>query len=271
MTELSDELLVAYVDGQLARKQASAIDKVLAQDDVIAKRVAALGEAHRRLETAFEAVLAGEEADASSRPIPPSPGLLLPWDMLVKGGVAAAGLVVAIGLIFAGHGWPLDPPDILHPRASSADTATEYVGSLPDWREEVARAQVLISRASLEIGLDSQGNRDLMAVTLQRAIGTELAPPDLSAQGFRFVRAQLLNFGGEPLAELLYLGPSGAPLALYAKKGGEGAAPQAKRYGGLTGIAWSEAGLDYLLAGEGDEPSLLRLARAVQTGVKPAR
>jgi anti-sigma factor RsiW len=269
MTELSDELLVAYVDGQLARKQTSAIDRVLAQDDVIAKRVAALRQAHRRLEAAFEAVLAGEEADATLRPIPPSPGLLLPWDTLIKGGLAAAGLVVAIGLILAGYGWPLDSPDLLRPRANSADT--EYVGSLPDWREEVARAQVLLSRAGLEIGLDSQGNRDLMAVALQRAIGTELAPPDLGAEGFRFVRAQLLNFGGEPLAELLYLGSSGAPLALYAKKGGEGAASQAKRYGTLTGIAWSQGGLDYLLAGEGDEASLLRLARAVQIGAKSAR
>ena len=42
MTELSDELLVAYVDGQLARKQTQAVDKVLEQDDVIAKRVYAL-------------------------------------------------------------------------------------------------------------------------------------------------------------------------------------------------------------------------------------
>ena len=33
------------------------------------------------------------------------------------------------------------------------------------------------------------------------------------------MRAQLLRFGGEPLAQLLYLGTSGAPLALYAKKG----------------------------------------------------
>ena len=29
MTELSDELLVAYVDGQLVREQTSAVDKVL--------------------------------------------------------------------------------------------------------------------------------------------------------------------------------------------------------------------------------------------------
>ena len=61
MTELSDELLVAYVDGQLARKQTHAVEKVLEQDDVIARRVKALQDAHSRLEAAFEAILAGEE------------------------------------------------------------------------------------------------------------------------------------------------------------------------------------------------------------------
>jgi anti-sigma factor RsiW len=43
MTELSDELLVAYVDGQLARKQTRAIDKVLEQDDVLDARVTRWG------------------------------------------------------------------------------------------------------------------------------------------------------------------------------------------------------------------------------------
>ena len=39
MTELSDELLVAYVDGQLAREQTRAIDRVLEQDEVGARRL----------------------------------------------------------------------------------------------------------------------------------------------------------------------------------------------------------------------------------------
>ncbi len=42
MTELSDELLVAYVDGQLVREQTRAVDKVLEHDDVVARRVEAL-------------------------------------------------------------------------------------------------------------------------------------------------------------------------------------------------------------------------------------
>ncbi|MET0347239.1 MAG: hypothetical protein ABW031_01830 [Methyloceanibacter sp.] len=255
MTELSDELLVAYVDGQLAHKQSSAIERVLAHDDVIARRVAALKKAHRRLEAAFDAVLAGEEEAAVSHPVPPSPGLLIPWHTLIKAGLGAAGIVLAVGLFIAGYGWPNSGPDRM---ASGADG--DHVGSVPhDWREEVLRAQALLGRASLEIGLDSQGNQDFIAFH----IGTAFAPPDLAEEGYRFARAQILNFGEEPLAQLLYLGASGAPLALYVKKGGADAAPEAKRYGALEGVAWSQGGVAYLLAGESSKP-LAELAETIR-------
>jgi anti-sigma factor RsiW len=261
MTELSDELLVAYVDGKLAGKQSSAIEKVLAHDDVIARRVAALKKAHRRLEAAFEAILAGEEAKAASHPIPPSPGLLIPWHTVVKAGLAAAGIVLAAILFIAGYGWPFADADRQRAQAPEMD----YVGSLPqDWRDEVVRAQALLDRASLEIGLDSQRNPDLVAFQLARAIGTALAPPDI--KGHRFARAQILRFGDEPLAQFLYLGKSGAPVALYAKKGGDDAAPSVKRYGPVVGVAWSQGGVAYLLAGEGEDAALLTLADGIRKG-----
>ena len=261
MTELSDELLVAYVDRRLGHKQTSALEKVLAQDDVIARRVVALKGAHRRLEAAFEAILAGEEAEAAYRPVPRAPGLFIARETLLKGGIAAAGIVVAAGLLLAGYGWPLAAPEF-----AGRPAATEIVGSLPDdWRKEVARAQGLLSRASLETGVDSQSNPDFIAFQLGQAIGSKLTPPDLTAQGFRFTRAQILTFGGEQLAQLLYLGQSGAPLALYAKQGGESAAPQVTRHGAITGVAWTQEGVDYFLAGDGDEASLLRLAEAVRS------
>ncbi len=78
------------------------------------------------------------------------------------------------------------------------------------------------------------------------------------------MRAQLLRSGDEPLAQLLYLGTSGAPLALYAKKGEGTAAPSFKRYGALGSVAWSQGGIAYLLAGEGDEASLMKLAEAIR-------
>jgi len=121
MTELSDELLVAYVDGQLARKQTRAIDKVLEQDDVLDARVTALKHAHARLEAAFEAILAGEEAEISEVVAPPpEDGFWVPWRTF-KIAAASAGLVVAMALALLGYGWPLSVPGIgAAPGATSA-------------------------------------------------------------------------------------------------------------------------------------------------------
>jgi hypothetical protein len=93
MTELSDELLVAYVDGQLAREQTRAIDKVLEQDEVVARRLDALKEAHGRLEAAFEAILAGEMVEVLVSPTLPPPikrkrRISLPWIGLAVVGMA---------------------------------------------------------------------------------------------------------------------------------------------------------------------------------------
>lgn len=117
MTELSDELLVAYVDGQLARKQTRAVDKVLEQDDVLGARATALKEAHDRLEAAFEAVLAGEEAEVSAlSPLENEDGFWVPWRTF-KFAMASVGIAAALVLAALGYGWPLsglsfssDPP-----------------------------------------------------------------------------------------------------------------------------------------------------------------
>jgi anti-sigma factor RsiW len=260
MTELSDDLLVAYVDGQLAGKQSLAVDKVLEQDDVIAKRVVALKRAHGRLEAAFDAILAGEEADV--RPAPHASGVFISWSALVQGSLATAGMALSIALLLAGFGWPLSLPEF---GSASGASDPEIVGSIAPWQEEVARAQALIGRDTLEVGLDSQGNLDLAAFQLTQAIGAELILPEFGPQGFKFVRAQLLRWDNAPLAQLLYLGASGAPLALYAKKGEGDAAPAYQRYGDIGGVGWTQAGVTYLLAGEQSASELLGLAETIRT------
>ena len=104
MTELSDELLVAYVDGQLAREQTRAIDRVLEQDEVVARRLDALKEAHGRLEAAFEAILAGEMVEVLVSPTLPAPikrkrGISLPWI-----GLAVVGIGIVLATLVGGYG-----------------------------------------------------------------------------------------------------------------------------------------------------------------------
>jgi anti-sigma factor RsiW len=257
MTELSDELLVAYVDGQLARKQTRAVEKVLDQDDVLAARVEALKHAHARLEAAFEAVLAGEEAEVSAASASVQEGLVIPWGV-AKTAFAGLGLAAALALAVAGYGWPLALPNVFQ-------AAPEAAG----WQEETVRAQALLSRESLEVGLESQANYDLVAFQLAHILGTGLKFPNLDAQGFRFVRAQPLRFGDAPLIQILYLGTKGGPLALYAKKGEGSDTLTPGRYGAINTVAWAEAGVSYLLAGDVEDALLMRTATRIKLEPAP--
>jgi len=107
MTELSDELLVAYVDGELVREQTRAVDKVLEHDDVIARRVEALKDAHGRFESAFEAILAGELIEILAAPMLPPRPKRKRGNGLAKIGVAVVGIGIALAALVGGYGWPL--------------------------------------------------------------------------------------------------------------------------------------------------------------------
>ncbi len=216
MTELSDELLVAYVDGQLARDQTRAVDKVLDQDDVVARRVEALKQAHSRFEFAFEAILAGEVSELmANAPSLPPPVRRRRSNGLAKIGLVTAGLGLGLFALVAGYGWPLALPErATLPQAGDMSPATGA------WQDEAVRAQSLLSRDSVAVGAESQGNFDLVALQMAQVISPAVKIPNLEAQGFKFMRGQLLRFDGEPLAQLLYLGAGRAPLALYARRGG---------------------------------------------------
>lgn len=264
MTELSDDLLVAYVDGQLARKQTRAVEQVLDQDDVLAARVDALKHAHARLEAAFEAILAGEEADVSAITVPEVEGLVIPW-RTVKVTLAALGIAAAAALAIIGYGWPLSLPgqsSTLEVTPPPAEIATVTGG----WQEEATRAHALLSRDTVQVGLESQANVDFVTVQLARMLGADAKLPNLEAQGFLFKRVQALRFGNEPLAQILYLGLKGAPLALYAKRGaGDGTSVlTAGQFGDVNTVSWSEAGMSYLLAGAHDETLLMRIATRIK-------
>jgi anti-sigma factor RsiW len=260
MTELSDELLVAYVDGQLARKQTRAVEKVLEQDDVIAARVDALKHAHARLEAAFEAILAGEEIDVSAVSAPPEEGIFVEW-RTAKMVFAGIGIGGALLLAIAGYGWPVSLPGLTSsPDAVSTQAPIKALG----WQEEVARAHALLSRASVEVGLESQANRDFVTFQLAQFLGANLKLPNLEPQGFRFARAQMLRFGEEPLVQILYLGAEGAPLALYAKKGEGSGTLLSEHYGSIGTVTWTEDGVAYLLAGEVDDSALMRIATKIK-------
>lgn len=254
MTELSDELLVAYVDGQLAKDQSKAVEQVLENDDVAAERVAALRAAHAHLETAFESMLAGgaeEEADASGEAAPAQ--ALEPEGRSVGESLRVAGLLLWVGmgttLIGGAAGYVLyeqieGPPGIA---AQTADPVT--TGALaPTWQEDLGRAYALLSRETFTLSQESEGNADLVRFQLSKALDAELTVPDLSDAGLGFDRATLLQREGEPIARIVYLPETGEPVALYVKS--EAAPEEGVRVsesGETAAATWADGGLSYLL------------------------
>ena len=143
--------------------------------------------------------------------------------------------------------------------------------ALPAWQADAARAQSLLSRASVEVGLESQANRDFIAYQLAEAIGPDVRLPNLEPQGFRFVRAQILRYGDQPLAQLLYLPAKRDPLSLYAMEGHRDRLPVFAQEGDIGTVFWCEDGIAYLLAGREDEATLYRLAEKIRNEPLPDR
>jgi hypothetical protein len=88
--------------------------------------------------------------------------------------------------------------------------------------------------------------------------------PDLAAHGFRFIRAQLLQYGEKPIAQMVYLPADRGPLALYATEGEGRSIPVFKQEGAIGTVSWSDEGVAYLLAGDKDKALLMRLADAIR-------
>ncbi|ODA68909.1 hypothetical protein A7A08_00743 [Methyloligella halotolerans] len=319
MTELSDELLVAYVDGQLAKDQNRAIEKVLKQDDVVARRAEALQEAHGRLEFAFESILAGElrnlvpkesfRTNAAERLIAAEPEPRgWPLRVLAMCGLVAGIAGIGLGVMVAPRAsltpsvdqaatdtpapaGPFEAPANLTagiepvmetvkakspsfgafdaPATLTADLALPPAPPPPppapaSWQERAAQAHALVSRESLEVSIESQKNPYLLSFQLTKAIGQNVRGPDLRADGYRFIRAQVLRLDGKPIAQMLYLPQSGEPLALYATPAGEDGQPEFLKEGPVGAVKWSEGGIAYLLAAEVDEGDLLRIAEKIR-------
>jgi anti-sigma factor RsiW len=274
MTELSDELLVAYVDGQLAHDQSLAIERVLKNDDVAARRVEVLRAAHSRLEVAFEAMLANElntlvgVADSLEPEPAPEPKQRM-WLLRQAGPVAAVGLAMAMLTAGAVGGYALrDVPEPASLLPAEKVPVVKGAIAARDWQDDLVIAHNLFSRESLSVGLDSQGNVDLLGFHLGNIIGTEVLIPDLGPFGLTFKRAQLLEREGIPIVQLAYLPLEGEPIALYVQWN-RGSAEQVTftQSDNVSAAQWRQNNLTYLLAGTMSLAQMEELAANVRTQI----
>jgi len=279
MSELNDELLVAYVDGQLATDQSKAIERVLEEDQVAAERVEALRAANTHLETAFEAMIAGDaiplstaEAGISSRSATGRRtfanilrrSALFAWVGLgcLLGGAAAGYILYDRISVQSFETLAVIPP---LPTPKPAVPALPAPPPAPTFADDVARTHALLSPETFTFGLESEGNMDLASFQISKTLGVGFSIPDLSGQNLIFHRAQMLQRDGKPFTQIAYMANSGVPVALYAAaRTGEPEALKLDEKDGIGLAAWTQGELSLLLAGNLPEARLQGLAEAIE-------
>ncbi len=228
LDEFRDEDLTAYLDGEAEAQSVEAIDAALTSDPALRRRLDEL----RPLTDDLTAVFAPLLAEAPEMPLLPEPTVQKsPLRMKMIGGFAACLLAGAL------IGWQ----------------ATERARSL-DWMDYVAAYQALYVNGTLASVSQTADQKAARLATFSETLGRDLTGGG-SDTVLDFKRSQLLGFEGQPLIQLAYLSPVGAPVALCIIKA-EDAKEQAitiSRLEGMSAAYWTEGGHSFLLIGGQDD------------------
>ena len=245
MTErqtFTDEELVAYLDGEVEFTPADAITAALANDPVLAQRLADLDVNKDALRSGFDLMLDEKQSPAlpqSLHSAMAAPPKAANNNWLMAGSMAASILVA----LFVGYGAGnfLNQPEA------------------PGWKAYVASYQSLYSADTLRHVNASPEAQTAELERVAAAIGKSI---DLAAlqrnPDLTYKRAQVLSFKGKPLVQLAFLTKSGEPVAQCILKSSkpDSAEMSQANLEGMSSASWNKDGYAYLLIG-GDDPALI--------------
>ena len=226
-TQITDEMLTAYLDSELDAHETSKVEAALAKNAALSQRLQSLDIVTQDLKPAFDLFLK-DAPTAPSFELPkkqPWSWSFFPAMTAVAASVAAAAFFVTV--------YPFDRTAGLsfHERVAVYQELYVYetVASL-SFTESEKSGQLDVLTGRLGYDMTSFGQ----------------------IEGLNFLRGQLLGLDGEDLAHLSYLSDNGRPIALCAVRMADAdeAGANVTEMLGLTAITWNDAGYAFILIGE---------------------
>jgi anti-sigma factor RsiW len=261
MTELSDELLMAYIDGQLDKPQTSVVAGMLRGDEELARRVRRLQESQARFLELFGALaregsLPGAKG-GKAKARPRRDESLGDPSGFVTAGVAALLVVFGASLGFT---------TAYYSGMAQGAAADQMSMSMPpaNWSEDIAELHGFFTPETLTASRDSQSNPDVVKFQLGKLGARSATLPDFSQSGLRFVRAQMLSYRGNRLMQIVYSGRTDPLVALYITPGESDDPLRPGRFGDVKTVSWSQNGLRFLIAADMTQEALRALAAIAQ-------
>jgi anti-sigma factor RsiW len=254
---ITEELLSAYVDGELEAADRERVDSWLQSHPEDRARVQAWQADRAALAALFNPVL-DEPAPAALRATVWRSHARPRWAMAA----AAAGLLLAGGVLGAAGAWQWQA------RVNAAQLALVRqqmaAGTAQGWVQRAAFAHSIYTnepRHAVEVGAQEEH----LSRWLTRRIDIPVKLFDLKAQGFDLVGGRLLPDGPGKSAQLMYQDAEKRRVTVYLRKPepGADAAFRFEQQGPLGLFYWVEEGAGYALVGELPKDTLLALAKAI--------
>ncbi len=250
-----DEMLTALIDGELDGEDAARIEALIESDPSVAERFDRLSSADLPFRAAFEPLLEAAPAqrlEAMLAAIPPH-ATQTRSVMGRRGFLAAAAACVIAGIAadraFIGLDRRLKRPD-----------------EGEEWRAVVAEYIELYTPDTLSAPAGDRAAQVAQLDQVGSKIGLSLSPEAVALEGADFRRAQVLEYDGEPLAQLAYLDPRDGPMALCIVKSSRGAAgPDSERRRGMNIVYWSTNDHALMLIGHATADRMAAVAADVRT------
>ncbi len=250
MTETNvacDELLVAYLDGELDDAQHRRIADQVRNDPVLASRLQALQCADLPFKAAFDSLLAqapAERLHAMLNALPPTQVAPLSRRRF---------LAMAAGFAVAGVA------------ADRLFMSWTHAESGQGWRASVAEYMALYTPQTLEHLSADPASHIAQLNSVGAQLGLALSPASVNLPGAEFRRAQILDYDGVLIGQLTYLDPRHGPLALCitaSKKGAQPIATEQRR--GLNVVYWANRSHAFMLIGRNPFEALQGMASSTQ-------
>ncbi|MGP6443648.1 anti-sigma factor family protein [Rahnella aceris] len=247
----ADEVLVAYLDNQLSESQRAKFDAQLAQDDVLAQRLAQMSRSNLPFHDAFGALL--QEAPVGK--------LQAALDAIPDARIAGSSgfsrrALLAASLSFLAVG-------LLGGRYSTLFASDD------NWRARVADYMSLYTAQTLADVDDSAGQQKIQLARVQNTLGIALSPAALAVQGADLKDARMLHYDEYDIAQITYLDALYGPMALCITRSehSDNTALQREIRRGMNVVYWRNAGYNFMLIGHSPAPALAAHAAALQANL----
>ena len=282
MTQLSDEFLLAYIDGQLERRQSGEVSQLANANAEISRRIARLKRSQSQLMESFgsfareeiavpRGLLQFDESEgrqvARERTAPRAAAAQAPARK-DPDAVRKMLFVIAVfaGGVFGGYGATVltgqrTPPPKDTERAPAALTSPS------SWPADIVRFHSFFPRETLTPHPDAIANPELIRFQLSKITAKALTPPDFSRQGYALFRGQTFNYRQDRMMQLTYASKTEPPLTLYALPASElqDSAIAVQTLGSTKAASWVTDHVRFLLTGEKNEEDLKLLAVMAQS------